>query len=59
MFIIVGPTLSGWESRGTGFTGLYSGPYFDTNTPSNITAQLGTHAFLPCKVKQLGNKSVT
>ena len=52
----VGPTVNGWEGRG--FTGLYTGPYFDTSTPTNITAQLGTHAFLPCKVKQLGNKSV-
>ncbi|CAG7692176.1 unnamed protein product [Allacma fusca] len=55
--ITVGPTVNGWEGRG--FTGLYTGPYFDTSTPTNITAQLGTHAFLPCKVKQLGNKSVS
>ena len=55
--IPVGPTVNGWEGRG--FTGLYTGPYFDTSTPTNITAQLGTHAFLPCKVKQLGNKSVS
>ncbi|CAB3379758.1 Hypothetical predicted protein [Cloeon dipterum] len=39
------------------FSGLYTGPYFDTSIATNITAQLGTHAFLPCKVKQLGNKS--
>ncbi|XP_077290165.1 lachesin-like isoform X2 [Arctopsyche grandis] len=41
------------------FSGLYTGPYFDPTTPTNITAQLGTHAYLPCKVKQLGNKSVS
>ncbi|XP_044735845.1 zwei Ig domain protein zig-8-like isoform X2 [Chrysoperla carnea] len=41
------------------FTGLYTGPYFDTNTSTNVTTQLGTHAYLPCKVKQLGNKSVS
>ncbi|XP_059490260.1 lachesin-like [Neocloeon triangulifer] len=41
------------------FSGLYTGPYFDTSIATNITAQLGTHAFLPCKVKQLGNKSVS
>lgn len=41
------------------FTGLYTGPYFDPATATNITTQLGTHAYLPCKVKQLGNKSVS
>lgn len=41
------------------FSGLYTGPYFDPSTPINITTQLGTHAYLPCKVKQLGNKSVS
>ncbi|ERL94862.1 hypothetical protein D910_12135 [Dendroctonus ponderosae] len=41
------------------FTGLYTGPYFDPSAPTNITTQLGTHAYMPCKVKQLGNKSVS
>ncbi|CAL7944907.1 unnamed protein product [Xylocopa violacea] len=41
------------------FDGIYTGPYFDSNTPTNITAQLGSHAYLPCKVRQLGNKSVS
>lgn len=41
------------------FTGLYTGPYFDPTTTTNITTQLGTHAYLPCRVKQLGNKSVS
>lgn len=40
-------------------SGLYTGPYFDSTTSTNITTQLGTHAYLPCKVKQLGNKSVS
>ncbi|XP_043474672.1 lachesin-like [Leptopilina heterotoma] len=40
-------------------TGLYTGPYFDSSSATNITAQLGTRAFLPCKVRQLGNKSVS
>jgi len=39
--------------------GLYTGPYFDPHSPTNITTQLGTHAYLPCKVKQIGNKSVS
>lgn len=38
---------------------MYTGPYFDPTTTTNITTQLGTHAYLPCKVKQLGNKSVS
>ncbi|CAH2009768.1 unnamed protein product [Acanthoscelides obtectus] len=41
------------------FTGLYTGPYFDPSTTTNITTQLGTHAYIPCKIKQLGNKSVS
>jgi hypothetical protein len=41
------------------FSGLYTGPYFDPSSATNITTQLGTHAYLPCKVKQLGNKSVS
>ncbi|XP_034195863.1 neurotrimin isoform X5 [Osmia lignaria lignaria] len=41
------------------FDGMYMGPYFDSNIPTNITAQLGSHAYLPCKVRQLGNKSVS
>ncbi|XP_054286271.1 hemicentin-2-like isoform X2 [Macrosteles quadrilineatus] len=41
------------------FSGLYTGPYFDSSTSNNITTQLGAHAYLPCKIKQLGNKSVS
>ncbi|KAL4705428.1 hypothetical protein ACJJTC_002266 [Scirpophaga incertulas] len=41
------------------FVGLYTGPYFDPAAPNNVTAQLGTHAYLPCKVRQLSNKSVS
>lgn len=41
------------------YVGLYTGPYFDPSAPNNITAQLGTHAYLPCKVRQLSNKSVS
>ena len=41
------------------FSGLYTGPYFDSSVSSNVTTQLGKHAYLPCKVKQLGNKSVS
>lgn len=40
------------------YAGIYQGPYFDEHSPKNCTAQLGTNAYLPCKVRQLGNKSV-
>lgn len=35
------------------------GPYLDDIRITNITVQIGTNAYLPCKVKQLGNKSVS
>ncbi|XP_043213462.1 lachesin-like [Amphibalanus amphitrite] len=38
---------------------LYTGPYFDATMPTNVTAQLGTHAFLPCIIQQLDDKSVS
>ncbi|CAG5100263.1 Similar to zig-8: Zwei Ig domain protein zig-8 (Caenorhabditis elegans) [Cotesia congregata] len=41
------------------YAGIYQGPYFDEHSLRNYTAQLGTNAFLPCKVRQLGNKSVS
>lgn len=44
---------------GKRYVGLYTGPYFDPSAPNNITTQLGTHAYLPCKVRQLSNKSVS
>ncbi|CAL4069537.1 unnamed protein product [Meganyctiphanes norvegica] len=33
-------------------------PYFEAG-PNNISAQHGTHAFLPCTVRHLGNKSIS
>ncbi|CAH1120886.1 unnamed protein product [Ceutorhynchus assimilis] len=60
-FLILLIVFSGGEAAHAvkRFTGLYTGPYFDPTTTTNITTQLGTHAYLPCKVKQLGNKSVS
>jgi hypothetical protein len=41
------------------FTGLYTGPYFDTTgNPENVTVQLGESALLPCKIRQLGRQTV-
>ncbi|XP_068201174.1 uncharacterized protein [Palaemon carinicauda] len=39
--------------------GLYMGPYFPSPLPSNITVHQDTVAYLPCTVKQLGDKSVS
>ncbi|XP_045513802.1 hemicentin-2-like [Pieris brassicae] len=50
---------AGSASRARRYVGLYTGPYFDPAAPNNVTAQLGTHAYLPCKVRQLSNKSVS
>lgn len=34
-------------------------PYFDPASPTHIKAQMGSNAYLPCKIKNLGNKSVS
>jgi hypothetical protein len=41
------------------FSGLYTGPYFDPNLPSNISAQVGDSAILMCNVHQVGRKTVS
>ncbi|XP_032593469.1 uncharacterized protein LOC6563053 [Drosophila grimshawi] len=35
-----------------------SGPYFDRNASKNVTALLGKTAYLNCRVKNLGNKTM-
>ncbi|KAH8358595.1 hypothetical protein KR093_001221 [Drosophila rubida] len=40
-------------------SGVLVEPYLDGYATSNVTTQIGTHAYLPCRVKQLGNKSVS
>ncbi|XP_064078139.1 hemicentin-1-like [Macrobrachium nipponense] len=37
----------------------FPGPHFHPTSPTNVTAQLGANAFLPCRIKNLGNKSVS
>lgn len=37
---------------------LNRGPYFDTTASKNVTALVGTTAYLNCRVKNLGNKTV-
>ncbi|XP_018566536.1 zwei Ig domain protein zig-8-like isoform X2 [Anoplophora glabripennis] len=34
-------------------------PYFDTMTPRNVTALVGKSAYLGCRVRNLGNKTVS
>ncbi|XP_068217805.1 inactive tyrosine-protein kinase 7-like [Palaemon carinicauda] len=34
-------------------------PYFDPSSPTNISAQLGMHAFLPCTIRNLNNISIS
>ncbi|XP_055376713.1 protein amalgam-like isoform X2 [Condylostylus longicornis] len=34
-------------------------PYFDSMTPKNVTALVGKAAYLNCRVRQLGNKTVS
>uniref|UniRef100_A0A1B0FQK4 Ig-like domain-containing protein n=1 Tax=Glossina morsitans morsitans TaxID=37546 RepID=A0A1B0FQK4_GLOMM len=40
-------------------TSAFAEPYLEGFATTNITTQIGTHAYLPCRVKQLGNKSVS
>lgn len=35
-----------------------TGPYFDTNTPANVTGLVEKTVHLVCKVKNLGNRTV-
>lgn len=34
-------------------------PYFDQIIPKNVTALVGKSAYLSCRVKNLGNKTVS
>lgn len=38
--------------------GRWGEPYFDLMTPKNVTALAGKSAYLSCRVKNLGNKTV-
>ncbi|XP_037037441.1 zwei Ig domain protein zig-8-like isoform X2 [Bradysia coprophila] len=38
---------------------FYNLPYVASNYTANVTYQIGTHAFLHCKIQQLGNRSVS
>ncbi|XP_037776227.1 zwei Ig domain protein zig-8-like [Penaeus monodon] len=58
------PTLSEDDLGGSGHGGrhkrrAFPGPHFHPTSPTNVTAQLAAHAYLPCRIKNLGNKSVS
>ncbi|KAJ6635075.1 Lachesin [Pseudolycoriella hygida] len=38
---------------------FYNEPYVAGNYTTDVTYQIGTHAFLHCKIQQLGNRSVS
>ena len=37
----------------------FRGPYFDTSVSKNVTALVGKTAYLNCRVRNLGNKTVS
>ncbi|KMR01224.1 neurotrimin-like isoform x3 protein [Lasius niger] len=40
-------------------TARSAGPYFDKSASKNVTALLGKTTYLNCRVKNLGNKTVS
>lgn len=63
---ILGRAGAGPASGGAGSQNALPGPgaasrgqpYFDAVAPRNVTALVGKSAYLTCKVKNLGNKTV-
>lgn len=49
----------GGGGGGTGGHDNWIGPYFDEITPKNVTALAGKSAYLSCRVRNLGNKTVS
>ncbi|XP_069158234.1 protein CEPU-1-like [Procambarus clarkii] len=49
----------GASGRGRHRRRAFPGPHFHPTSPTNVTTQLGAHAYLPCRIKNLGNKSVS
>ena len=53
------PTLGSSSSMETEKEGQPSSPYFDLNHSGDVTAVLGKTALLNCRVKNIGNKTVS
>lgn len=49
----------GNENSDTMQSALNRGPYFDISASRNVTALVGSTAYLNCRVKNLGNKTVS
>ncbi|XP_055679691.1 zwei Ig domain protein zig-8-like isoform X2 [Lutzomyia longipalpis] len=59
LMLLFNSDASPTEIRNVDDVEAHTGPYLSDHDITNITTQVGTHAYLPCKVKQLGNKSVS
>ncbi|XP_037040736.1 zwei Ig domain protein zig-8 isoform X2 [Bradysia coprophila] len=63
LFIVSGSSFGSSRRFLTDFLQEYptpvTGPYFDTTIPSNITGLVGKTVHLVCKVKNLGNRTVS
>ena len=48
------------ETESTDFPSpKWNEPYFDSSAANNVTALVGKSAYLSCKVRNLGNKTVS
>lgn len=47
------------EKEGRGVREGKEGPTFDTSVPDNLTGLVGKTAYLNCRVKNLGNRTVS
>ncbi|XP_063232204.1 hemicentin-1-like isoform X2 [Bacillus rossius redtenbacheri] len=64
LIFVVEPALSAQKDASASgnsldFAGSRGGPYFDKLASRNVTALLGKTAYLNCRVKNLGNKTVS
>lgn len=52
-------TAASSYSSNVGGGSRWGEPYFDSMTPKNVTALVGKSAYLSCRVRNLGNKTVS
>lgn len=52
-------TAASSYSSNVGGGNRWGEPYFDSMTPKNVTALVGKSAYLSCRVRNLGNKTVS
>lgn len=69
--LFAGPSISGFHSNSNNhlnaleqastvppLRNLWQDPYFDIMMPKNVTALVGKSAYLSCRVRNLGNRTV-